>query len=192
MRAAGVSNYGVDAVRACSAKLESRGVKLVSNQIQLSLLYPYAQSNGLLKACDELDVKVLAYSPIALGLLAGKYTASSLPSGPRRLLAESYLKDAKYNELLATMAQIGADAHGGASPAQIALAWCIGKGTTPIPGARTLSQAKSNLAAAAIKLSAAEIARLDAASAAVLPVLKPETSPFAKKDIGTGLQMFDS
>jgi pyridoxine 4-dehydrogenase len=192
VRAAGVSNYGVDAIRACSAKLESRGVPLVSNQIQLSLLYPYAQYNGLLKACDELNVKVLSYSPIALGLLAGKYTPTNLPSGPRRFLAESYLKDPKYNDLIATMSQMGADAHGGASPAQIALAWCIAKGTTPIPGARTLAQAKSNLAAASIKLSAAEVSQLDTAAAAVQAVLKPETSPFAKKDIGTGLKMFDS
>jgi aryl-alcohol dehydrogenase-like predicted oxidoreductase len=84
------------------------------------------------------------------------------------------------------------EGHGGASPAQIAIAWCIAKGTCPIPGARTLSQAKSNLAAASIKLSAQEVAMLDAASAAVTPVLKPDGSPFAKKDVFTGMQMFDS
>jgi pyridoxine 4-dehydrogenase len=103
VRAVGVSNYGSEALRACSATLKARGVPLVSNQIQLSLLYPFAESNGLLATCKELDVKVLAYSPIALGLLAGKYTPENLPSGPRKLLAEKYLQDANFNALLASV-----------------------------------------------------------------------------------------
>jgi pyridoxine 4-dehydrogenase len=193
VRAAGVSNYGVEAMRTCESKLSERGVKLVSNQIQLSLLYPYALSNGLTSACDQLGVKVLAYSPIALGLLTGKYSLpDQLPSGPRKLLAEKYLADPAFGQLISTMGEVGSKAHGGANPAQIALAWCIAKGTCPIPGARTLSQVKSNLAAASIKLSADEVAKLDAAAAAVTPVLKPDSAPFAKSDVFTGLKMFDS
>lgn len=191
VRAAGVSNYGSSALRACSASLASRGVPLVSNQIQVSLLYPYALSNGLASTCDELGVKVLAYSPIALGLLAGKYTKQNLPSGPRRLIADKYLADPQFDALLQKMGAVG-EGHGGANPAQIAIAWCIAKGTCPIPGARTLSQAKSNLAAASIKLSAGEVAELDAAAFAVTPVLTPGGAPFAKKDTFTGQVMFDS
>lgn len=191
VKAAGVSNYGSSALRACSATLASRGVPLVSNQIQLSLLYPYAETNGLLDTCNELGVKVLAYSPIALGLLAGKYTKEKLPSGPRKLIAEKYLDDPNFGGLLQKMAAVG-KAHGDANPAQIAIAWCIAKGACPIPGARTLSQAKSNLAAASIRLSAAEVGELDAAAAAVKPVLTPGGSPFAKKDVFTGQVMFDS
>ena len=191
VRAAGVSNYGSSALRACSASLASRGVRLVSNQIQLSLLYPYAQTNGLLSTCNELGVKVLAYSPIALGLLAGKYTKEKLPSGPRQLIAGKYLDDPQFGELIRTMGAVGAG-HGGASPAQVAIAWCIAKGTCPIPGARTLAQAKSNLAAASIRLTAAEVSELDTAAAAVTPVLAPGSSPFAKKDVVTGQIMFDS
>jgi len=193
VRAAGVSNYGVDSMRACRAALASRGVPLSTNQIQLSLLYPYALSNGLMDACAELGVGVLAYSPLALGLLTGKFALpDKLPDGPRRPLAEKYLRDPNFEALLGTMRDVGAGAHDGASAAQIALAWCTAKGASVIPGARTLSQARSNIAAARIRLSAAEVARLDAAAAAVEKQISPEVNPFPKKDVFTGMTMYDS
>ena len=193
VKAAGVSNYGVDAMRACNAKLATYGVPLTSNQIQLSLLYPYPLQNGLIKACDELGVQVLAYSPLCLGLLTGKFRKpDKLPDGPRKALAEKYLDDPKFGELLATMTDLGAKNHGGANAAQMALAWCTAKGASVIPGARTVSQAASNIAAAKIKLSADEVARLDAAAAEVTLVVNPQTNPFPKKDVFTGLAMYDS
>ena len=88
--------------------------------------------------------------------------------------------------------EVGAQGHGGAAPASVALAWASAKGTTPIPGARTVAQARSNLASLSIKLSDAEVARLDAAAARVTPVLKPETNPFPKKAVDSGLVMYDS
>lgn len=192
IRAAGVSNYGVEAVTRCQEKLASRGVKLTSNQIQLSLLYPYALQNGLAAKCDELGVQVLAYSPLALGLLTGKYALpDKLPDGPRKPLAQKYLADPGYEALLATMRSVGSD-HGGAPPAQIALAWCMAKGASVIPGARTLKQAESNIAAAQIRLSAKEVLALDGAAAKVEKVLSPEVNPFPKKDVFTGMQMYDS
>jgi pyridoxine 4-dehydrogenase len=57
VKAVGVSNYGIDAVRACHDALAKRGIPLASNQIQLSLLYTHPIDNGLLKACDDLGVK---------------------------------------------------------------------------------------------------------------------------------------
>ena len=69
----GVSNYGVDAVRACHAALAKRGIPLATNQIQHSLLYKFPEENGLLQACHDLGVSVLSYSPLALGLLTGMY-----------------------------------------------------------------------------------------------------------------------
>ena len=77
VKAVGVSNYGSDAVRAASASLGARGIPLSSNQIQYSLLYPYANTNGLKQTCDDLGVKILAYSPLGLGLLSGE--RSGLP-----------------------------------------------------------------------------------------------------------------
>ena len=192
VKAAGVSNYGVDAMKACSATLSKYGVPLTSNQIQLSLIYPYALSNGLMDTCKDLGVQVLAYSPLGLGLLTGKFSPDNLPSGPRKLIAEQALSDPGFLSLVGTMREIGTTGHSGASPAQIALAWCTAKAATVIPGARTVSQAESNIAAANLNLSAEEVRRLDDAAAKVKPVLSPETSPFPKKDVRTGLVMYDS
>merc|ERR1719353_430011 len=83
VQAVGVSNYGADAVEAVSTSLGRRGIPLYSNQIQYSLLYPFANSNGLKRKCDQLGVKILAYSPLGLGLLSGKYSINKLPEGPR-------------------------------------------------------------------------------------------------------------
>lgn len=191
IKSAGVSNYGAEAVRACHAALGARGIPLVSNQVQLSLLYPYALRNGLKDTCDSLGVRTIAYSPLALGILTGKFSETNLPEGPRRAVAEKALADPAFPRLLAAMRGVG-EAHGGATPAEVAIAWVTAKGASVIPGARTISQAKSDLAAANLALSSAEVAALDAASAQITPVIAPEASPFPKKDVFTGMAMFDS
>jgi len=61
VKAVGVSNYGVDAVRACHAALQKRGVPLATNQIQMSLLYRWPLENGLTQACEDLGVQILSY-----------------------------------------------------------------------------------------------------------------------------------
>ena len=186
----GVSNYGVDAVRECSNALESRGVKLQSNQIQYSLLYRYPEENGLLKACDDLNIDVLAYSPLGLGLLTNKFTLANgrLPDGPRAAIVTTYLENENFLKLQTTLDTI-AKKHE-STAAAVALNWCRAKKTIPIAGARTITQAKQNLQAATWDLSKEALQALDSA-VAELPWLgiKP---PFADKDIVTGLKMFDS
>ena len=88
VKSVGVSNYGSAALRACHSKLAERGIPLSSNQIQLSLLYRCPLENGLKATCDELGVSTIAYSPLGLGLLTGKYDATHFPTGPRGKLAE--------------------------------------------------------------------------------------------------------
>ncbi|EOD08714.1 hypothetical protein EMIHUDRAFT_419848 [Emiliania huxleyi CCMP1516] len=190
VQAVGVSNYGADAVEAVSTSLGRRGIPLYSNQIQYSLLYPFANSNGLKRKCDQLGVKVLAYSPIGLGLLSGKYSAEQLPEGPRAELAKAFFNGQPETAagLVDAVAKT-AEKHG-ATPSQVAINWCVAKGTIPIPGARNLRQLKDNLGALSWRLDAADVARLDAASAAVQPLAK--ANPFPAKDVGSGLRMFDS
>jgi pyridoxine 4-dehydrogenase len=130
-------------------------------------------------------------SPLGLGTLTGKFSSDKLPSGPRKAIAEKLLDDPAFGQLITTMRTVG-EAHDGATPAQVALGWCTAKGACVIPGARTLSQASSNVAAADLRLTPDEVARLDAASSAIKPVLMPETNPFPKKDVFTGLTMYDS
>jgi len=191
VKSVGVSNYGVDALRACHAKLADRGIKLASNQIQMSLLYRWPIENGLLDACKELDVKVLSYSPLALGFLTGKYNKSNLPSGPRAAIGKSLYEDeTSYDNLLAVMKDIAAKHD--AVPSQVALNWAINKGTIPIPGARTIKQAKQNLATIDWSMSAEEERLLDEASAKVTGFVTPDKNPFPRKDKDTGLTMYDS
>ena len=191
VKAAGVSNYGKDALRACHKSLAERGIKLASNQIQFSLLYRYPMENGLLDTCKELDVKVLSYSPLALGFLTGKYSASNLPTGPRKKLGENLFQTGNLSGLLEAMAIVSAN-HSGAPLSQVAINWCRAKGTIPIPGARSLKQARQNLEALDWNLSADEVRLLDEASAKVPAYIEADKSPFPKADINTGLVMFDS
>ena len=106
VKAVGVSNYGSDAVRAVSKTLSARGIPLLSNQIQYSLAYPFANSNGLKQTCDDLGVKILAYSPLGLGLLSGKYSLANPPKGPRKKLAESFFSQPASAELLDAIAAV--------------------------------------------------------------------------------------
>lgn len=188
----GVSNYGVDALRACHDALAKRGIPLTSNQIQYSLLYRFPEQNGLLRACKDLDVQVLSYSPLSLGLLAGKYrTVEDLNrvAGPRKKLFAGVVDNPKFQTLLSAMEQVASN-HDTANLAQVAINWCRAKGTIPIPGARNLRQVQSNYAALSWDLSAQEIAILD--DAATLSYIQPNLSPFPKQDKDTGLIMFDS
>jgi pyridoxine 4-dehydrogenase len=192
VKAVGVSNYGVDATRACHAALAKRDIPLATNQIQMSLLYQWPLKNGLLAACDDLGVQVLSYSPLGLGMLAGKYTADNLPSGPRKKIYQNLMTTPDYTTLLATMTEIAAGHGEGATQAQVALNWNRAKGTIPIPGARTVNQIRGNYGALDWTLSADEVKVLDAAASKVTTFIQPDQNPFPTKDKDTGLKMYDS
>jgi pyridoxine 4-dehydrogenase len=190
VKSVGVSNYGVDAVRACHAALAARGIQLATNQIQLSLLYRHPTENGLLQACEDLGVKIMSYSPLGLGMLAGKYTPAAPPQGPREKLYQQLMSTPDYERLLATMRDV-ASGHG-ATPAQVAINWARARNTTPIPGARTMEQIQQNYGALSWSLTKEEDTALTAAAKMVQTFTKPDAVPFPRKDIRTGLIMFDS
>jgi aryl-alcohol dehydrogenase-like predicted oxidoreductase len=161
-RAVGVSNYSVEQMRRASAALAKRGVVLASNQVEYSLLKRDVEQNGLLKTCLELGVTLIAYSPLAQGILTGKYSpAHPLPGIRGWRHSKASLE--KVQPLLRLMDETG-EAHGGKSLAQVALNWTICKGTVPIPGAKNARQAQDNLGALGWRLSEAEVAALDNAS----------------------------
>lgn len=155
----GVSNLGPRRLRALQAHLAERGVPLRSVQVQFSLLAPDPiQAGGLKHACAELGIDMLAYSPLALGVLtvppgANPPQCTQLRAGLfRRLLPASL-------DLRQEMAAI-AEAHA-ASMAQVALNWCRAHGAMPLPGLRRVAQARDAVAALQWKLSEAERRRLD-------------------------------
>jgi aryl-alcohol dehydrogenase-like predicted oxidoreductase len=164
-RAVGVSNYNVSQMRRAHAALARRGVPLASNQVQYSLLHRAPEQDGLLDACRELGVTSIAYSPLGMGLLSGKYTPENRPPGMRgRRFSRQRL--AEIQPLIAKLREIG-EAHGGKTPAQVALNWVIYKGAVPIPGAKNAQQAEQNAQALGWRLTDEEVAALDAVSAEV-------------------------
>src|ERR1051326_3759626 len=84
IRAVGVSNYTDAMMRRAHAALAKRGIALASNQVQYSLLHRNPEQNGVLAACHELNVRLIAYSPLAQGVLTGKYHQGAQVSGSRR------------------------------------------------------------------------------------------------------------
>lgn len=164
-RTVGVSNYNVDQMQRAHASLAKKGVPLAANQVQYSLLNRTVEKNGLLAHCDELGVRLIAYSPIEKGLLSGKYSVEKPPTGVRGQLFGKLLP--KIGPLLKLMTEIGQE-HGGKSKAQVALNWCICKGTLPIPGAKNARQAQENAGALGWRLTDEELEQLNQASDSVL------------------------
>jgi aryl-alcohol dehydrogenase-like predicted oxidoreductase len=161
-RAIGVSNYNVEQTRRAADRLARHNLRLASNQIEYSLLHRNPERDGTLAACRELDVTVIAYSPIAKGVLSGKYTPENIPPGLRgRRYNREYL--GRVQPLLGLMREIG-QAHGGRTPAQVALNWLICREVLPIPGAKNLRQAQDNAGALGWRLTEAEVQTLSAAS----------------------------
>lgn len=158
VKAVGVSNYSEAEMRAIHRELARQGIPLATNQVEFSLLRTRPESNGLLGACRELGVTLLAYSPLGQGRLTGKYSARHPPPGRRQF---SDYPMAEIEPLVAELRRIG-EHHDGKTPAQVALNWLLCKGAVPIPGAKNADQAEQNAGALGWRLSEDEVRALDA------------------------------
>ena len=157
--AVGVSNYDRSQTQRAFDALTRLGVNLASNQVEYHLLDRTVEKNGLMAQCKDLGVTLIAYSPLAQGVLSGKYTADNPPQGVRGgRYNRKYL--AQVQPLIAQLKKIGA-AHAGKSPAQISLNWVMRKGAIPIPGAKNIDQAEMNAGALGWALSDEEVQQLD-------------------------------
>jgi aryl-alcohol dehydrogenase-like predicted oxidoreductase len=163
----GVSNYPL---RRWQGAQDALGSRVLCNQVQFSLvaraplaeLLPWAQRTGHV---------VMAYSPLAQGLLSGRYDAGHRPTNGIRAANAMFLPEnlGAVEPLLAVLREVAA-AHA-ATPAQVALAWVVHHpGVVAIPGASSVAQAEGNAAAAEIVLRADEHAALTAAAEAFRPV----------------------
>ena len=157
VKAVGVSNYSEGEMRAIHGALAAEGIPLATNQVEYSLLRTMPETSGLLGACSDLGVTLLAYSPLAMGRLTGKYGVANPPPGKRNFSA---FPMAEIEPVVAELRRIGA-AHGGKSPAQVALNWVMCKGAVPIPGAKNAAQAEQNAGALGWTLVPDEVAALD-------------------------------
>jgi aryl-alcohol dehydrogenase-like predicted oxidoreductase len=163
-RTVGVSNFGQSQTLASYSALARHKIPLASNQVHYSLLNRTVEKDGTLARCQELAIRLIAYSPIEKGLLSGKYSVNSPPPGARARNYASLLP--RIGPLLKLMTQIGQD-HGGKSNVQVALNWVICKGALPIPGAKNAEQAQQNAGALGWRLTENELASLDEVSAAI-------------------------
>jgi len=161
-RAVGVSNFNAELTQRAHEALARRGVPLATNQVQYNLLDRGLERTGLERVCRDLGVTLIAYSPLAQGLLTGKYSPQHpLPGAYRRLQWGGFVNRAAL--LVATLREIG-QAHEGKTPGQVALNWVICKGALPIPGAKNAAQASENAGALGWRLTSEEVALLDEAS----------------------------
>lgn len=160
IKSVGVSNYSAQQLREAHRLLARRGVPLAVNQMRYSLITREIETNGVLAAARELNVTILAYSPLAQGLLTGKYTASNPPTGARSLDRRFQAAGLqKIQPVLNKLAELG-DKYS-KTPAQVALNWLMCQpGVIPIPGIKTAAQVEQNAGAMGWELSAEELMEL--------------------------------
>jgi aryl-alcohol dehydrogenase-like predicted oxidoreductase len=166
VRAIGVSNYSAAQLRIAHAALAERGIPLASNQVEYSLLHRAPEVDGVLEACRELGITLIAYQPLAMGVLTGKYRPGDRPKGIRRF-GRYFRGDGlkKAQPVVALLHEIG-EGHA-KTPAQVALRWLMERESVlPIPGAKNGRQAAGNAEALSFSLAAAEIQALDRATTA--------------------------
>ncbi len=165
VKGVGLSNYGPKRLKWVQKRFTEQGVPITTLQVQYSLLSTYPVTElGLKDVCDEFGIKLIAYSPLALGLLTGKYSENgTLPKGIRGLACKQLLPGMR--PLLSSLREIATSRNKTIS--QVSINWCISKDTIPIPGAKSVEQAQENIGALGWQLDAGEIAELDKAAASV-------------------------
>lgn len=121
--------------------------------------------DDVLPLCNELGIGFVPFSPLGRGVLTGRFKSNADydPSDDRghgrypRAGGDALVENARKAEIVAEVA----GRHPGATAAQVAISWLIGRGTVPIPGTRNPARLEENLGAAALQLTAADLARLD-------------------------------
>jgi aryl-alcohol dehydrogenase-like predicted oxidoreductase len=162
--AVGVSNYSAEQMIRAHKLLADFGIPLAGNQVRYSLVSRQIEQKGILETARRLDVTVLAYSPLAQGLLTGKYTPETSPAGARgfdsRFSKTGLEKITPVTNLLRQFGEVH-----DRTMAQVALNWLINQeGVMPIPGAKTAKQAEQNAGALGWSLTEQEVAELELAS----------------------------
>ena len=164
IRAVGVSNYNAEQMRRAHARLARRGIPLASNQVKYNLLDRSIEQNGVLAAAQELGVTIIAYSPLEMGLLTGKFHADpglleSRPWRRRRKLRKRLSVTQPLIDGMQALAQ-----RYDATITQIGLNWLIhahGPTVVAIPGATKPSHAADAAGTMRFVLTPEELTGLD-------------------------------
>ena len=159
IREIGVSNHNLAEIKRVNEILSAEGLKISAVQNHFSLLHRSSERAGILEYCKENGIIFYAYMVLEQGALTGRFNQSHpFPEGTGR--GEAYNPHLKELEaLVGELQQIGAQHD--ASPAQIATAWAIAKGTLPIIGVTKVKQVEEAAKAVQISLTAEEVSRLE-------------------------------
>ena len=158
----GMSEAGLETIRRAHAV---QPVTALQNEYSL-----WFQRPPVLDLLEELDIGLVAYSPLGKGFLAGKITeATTFEAHDIRNTIPRFTPEARAanQAMVDLMARIGVGL--GATPAQVALAWLLAQRPwiVPIPGTTKLPRLEENIAAASLELPAATLAEIDVAAAAI-------------------------
>jgi aryl-alcohol dehydrogenase-like predicted oxidoreductase len=170
IRHVGVSNFSASKMRSAWEALQKHGIHLVSNQVRYNLLDRKIESNGTMQTAKELGISIIAYSPLAQGLVTGKFhdNPALLKNIGMRKYSSSFKPAGleKSRPLIETVRELAIKYN--VTPSQIALNWLInfhGDTVVAIPGATKESHAKENAGAMTFSLSDEDLSLLDKKSA---------------------------
>ena len=176
----GISSYPEKQTREAVRILNEMGVPCLIHQPSYSILNRWIEDDGTIEACGKLGVGVIAFSPLAQGLLSGKYNKLGKGDLAGTRASENYSLSARNIEprILKAVEALGAVAKKRKqSLVQLALSWVLRRPeiTSALIGVRTLEQLKDCLGAVgAAKLTPAEIKAIDAAAAGGLLDHRPK------------------
>ncbi len=164
IRAVGVSNFSAQSMTRAHDRLYQRGSFLASNQVKYSLLDRRIEGNGVLAQAKKLGITIIAYSPLEMGLLSGKFHANPDLLNGRPIIRRRQLgrKIEESRPLIDGLNKIAAD-HG-VTASQVALNWLVnfhGDTVVAIPGASKVRHAQENAGAMTFSLSPEEMAQID-------------------------------
>lgn len=169
IRYVGVSNFSARKMRSAWEALQKQGINLVSNQVKYNLLSRKIEVNGIMDTAKELGITIIAYSPLAQGLVTGKFHDNPellKNTGYRRHFSafkpEGLEKSRPVIDVLKKLASKYE-----ATTSQVALSWLInyhGDTVVAIPGATKVQYAKENAAAMKLRLSPEDMKLLDEVS----------------------------
>ena len=164
IHAVGVSNFSAEQMRQAHTALEKHGMPLASTQVRFNLLDRMIEKQGVLDTAKELGITIIAYSPLAQGLLTGKFhkdpdLVKKLPFS-RKKAAGRMLE--KSQPLVTLLEEISSSY--GCAPSEVALSWLInyaGDIVVAIPGASKADHIAQNVNALNLKLTDDEMKKLD-------------------------------
>lgn len=160
VRHVGVSNHNLSDIERANHILGKDGFRIEAVQNHFSLLYRDSEDAGLLQYCRDQGIPFFAYMVLEQGALSGQFSPDHpMPEGTNRANAYNGMLP-QLKELTSKLAQIGQPA--GANPAEVATAWALSKGTTPIIGVTRPPHVQGIVRAQTMKLSSDDVAQLEA------------------------------